>query len=205
MNTYIFIHGGESFKTDRDYIEWLTTTGVEWNHDPYTEWENKRKWREDIAQSLTNRWDLVYMPEFPSKQNAKYDEWKLFFDAWIRAIKIQWEVTLIGNSLGGCFLLKYFSEHTSLPWDLSIREIHLVAACIGEWDFTPPENYEFLEQLENQVHIWHAEDDDVVDISIAQELIGHLPEATSHLFSMDRWYGHFHGLEIFPEIKHHLI
>lgn len=205
MNTYICIHGGESFKTEREYLEWLTTTGVAWNIDPYVEKEYKKKWKEDIAQVLSNRWDLVYMPNFPNEVNAKYHEWKLFFDAWIRTIEIRWEVTLIGNSLGGCFLLKYFSEHTSLPWEKSIKEIHLVAACIGEWDFTPPENYVFLQQLENQVHIWHAEDDDVVDISIARELIQHLPHAAPHIFWKEQWYGHFHGLETFPELKNHLV
>jgi hypothetical protein len=53
MNTYIFIHGGESFKTHEEYIEWLTTTGVAWNIDPYIEKERNKKWKEEIAQVLT--------------------------------------------------------------------------------------------------------------------------------------------------------
>jgi len=31
MNTYIFIHGGESFNSPEEYKKWITSTLVEWN------------------------------------------------------------------------------------------------------------------------------------------------------------------------------
>jgi hypothetical protein len=54
---------------------------------------------------------------------------------------------------------------------LRIKAVHLIAACISEGDFTAPTNYDFLASLRNTVHIWHAEDDDVVPFGVAQELI----------------------------------
>jgi predicted alpha/beta hydrolase family esterase len=205
MCTYIFIHGGESFKTEKEYIDWLTTTGVKWNIDPYTERENKKKWKQDIAQALTNEWYLVYMPNFPNQTNAKYDEWKIFFDVWIRTIEIQWDIIFIGNSLGGCFLLKYLSEYNSLPWENIIKEIHLIAACINEWDFLAPMNYDPLKILWNRIHIWHAEDDPIVEISVARRIKEYLPNAECHFFESEQSYGHFHGLERFQELKNHLL
>ena len=54
------------------------------------------------------------------------------------------EIYLVGGSLGGCLLLKYFSEEHP---KLNIKEIHLMAACISEGDFTAPMNYDFLAGL----------------------------------------------------------
>jgi hypothetical protein len=79
-------------------------------------------------------------------------------------------VTFIGHSLGGNFLLKYFSsldichseERRISPEGLlkdneqmlpivsmtergvNIEQIHLVAACTDEGNFTAPENYDVL-------------------------------------------------------------
>lgn len=39
------------------------------------------------------------MPNFPNPQNAKYNEWKLFFNAWIEKIILSDEVIFVGTSL----------------------------------------------------------------------------------------------------------
>lgn len=148
------------------------------------------------------------MPQFPNKLNAKYKEWKLFFDAWIEKIVLSDEVILIGTSLGGCFLLKYFSEQNpqspraSSP-TLFQKELtlHLIAACIEAGDFTPPEHYDFLKNLGNAVHIWHAEDDRVVPFSIAKILEKELRHAQTHFFTPEKNYGHFHGVESLPDLE----
>lgn len=238
MNTYIFIHGGESFTTESEYHDWIKTIAVEWSIEPFSLWEEKKKWKYELAKRLIEQGDIVYMPNFPNPQNAKYYEWKMFFDAWIEKIVIQGSVTFIGSSLGGNFLLKYFSEtNTQGPisiipryeeslsgssyedwiddfskakekgipteWQkrMQVHAIHLLAACQECWDFSPPTNYEFLQKLGNNVHIWHAEDDGVVPFSIGQELAKILPEAKTHFFGSEKWYGHFHGLERIPELE----
>ncbi|NRH21051.1 hypothetical protein HOO68_03335 [Candidatus Gracilibacteria bacterium] len=198
MKTYIFIHGGESFQTHEEYLKWIETTAVEWNLDPFAIKTEKKKWKTEIANMLTLNGDIVYLPNFPNPQNAKYSEWKLFFDTWITQIPLTSEIILIGNSLGGCFLLNYFSEN---PKPLPISNIHLIASCIEAGDFTPPINYDFLQKLGDTVHIWHSEDDMVVPFSIGMELSKIFPEAETHFFEIEKGYGHFHGVEKIEELE----
>jgi predicted alpha/beta hydrolase family esterase len=198
MKTIIFVHGGESFTTETEYYNWITTTWIEWNLEPFVHNEEKKKWKTEIAKKATACWNLVYLPNFPNPQNAKYREWKLFFDAWIQKIQIEWELILIGSSLGGCFLLKYLSESPTLS---KAWEIHLVAACISAWDFSEPENYSILQSLRDRVHIWHAEDDSIVPFSVGQEIAQILPNAQTHFFGSEKWYGHFNKVENLVELE----
>ncbi len=224
MKTLIFIHGGESFTNENDYRDFLKNSYVNWQSELWTP-EEKMAWVKEIAKKWhANGW-VIYKPEFPNKQNARYNDWKIVFEWIVTKLSPNDEITLIWGSLGGCFLLKYFSEiKTSLfviptkeesafkiqsrcfvPQDdkrkIRIHAIHLVAACISEWDFTPPTNYESLQQLWDRVHIWHAEDDRVVPFTTAQELSKTMPKALTHFFSNEKWYGHFHGIERIPELE----
>ena len=124
------------------------------------------------------------MPIFPNKLDAKYQEWKIVFDGIISGISRDDHITLIGGSLGGCFLLKYFSENQHSP--LNIDHIHLIAACLECGDFTPPANYEYLQEIGNRVHIWHAVDDTIVPFTIGQELEKILPHAITHFFGSEK-------------------
>jgi hypothetical protein len=94
--------------------------------------------------------------------------------------------------------LKYFSEEQP---KLNIKEIHLMAACISEGDFTAPTNYDFLASLREKVHIWHAEDDDIVPFAVGEKLSKHLPEAITHFIPKEKAYGHFYTLESLPELE----
>lgn len=49
------------------------------------------------------------MPQFPNKQNAQYEEWKILFGKILNALDDN--IILIGNSLGAIFLVKYLSEN----------------------------------------------------------------------------------------------
>ncbi len=239
MNTYIFIPGGESFLDNAEYQHFITSTLVDWNSSAFLNWEEQKKWKTELAKKLTETGNLVYMPNFPNESNAHYVEWKLFFESWTECIEIVWTLTLIGHSLGGNFLLKYFSDisviarndpfsvalrrtqaiqddektgnglprrHSRIQsdfsqWQIQIDAIHLVAACISEGDFTTPENYDILRSLGSKVHIWHAEDDTVVPFGTAKELETELPEAQTHFFGSEKWYGHFFPLAVFPEFE----
>lgn len=156
--------------TKGEYEEFARTTLVDWNLEPFMEKEIEKKWKIQIAKKLTQGGNLVYFPGFPNPLNAKYEEWKIFFENWIEKIEIQGSVTFISHSLGGCFLLKYFSEEDNTPIKNPIQEIHLVASCISAGDFSSPKNYEYLKKLGGNIHIWHAEDDLVVPFSTAEEL-----------------------------------
>ncbi len=211
MKTLIFIHGWESFETQEKYLRFLEDTYVDWQSEPWTP-EEKTSWSKEIAKKWhANGW-IVYMPVFPNKLDAKYNEWKVVFEGILSKLNPEDTVTLVGWSLGGCFILKYFSEITehgllrSSQWrQKKIDQIHLVAACISEWDFRAPTNYESLQELGNRVHIWHAEDDMVVPFETAKTLSKTLSEAQTHFFGTEKWYGHFHGIEKIPELENILI
>lgn len=129
MKKLIIIHGADSFLSEESYLTFLReqyiprTIGI---------WEesNKTEWKKEIAKKWTINHGTVYMPTMPNKQRAIYHDWKMLFDELIKNISPNSEITFIGNSLGGCFLLKYFSEIKDFPYQ--IDQLHLLAACISE-------------------------------------------------------------------------
>lgn len=201
--TLIFIHGADSFTEEEDYQDFLRDVFVPRYSKP---WEDiaKPDWKLPIARTWVSQWGIVYYPTMPNKQNARYADWKLVFEGILAKLSPEDEVTLIWGSLGGCFLLKYFSENSQIKTH-QIQQIHLIAACISEWDFTAPTSYDVMKSLGNRVHIWHAEDDPVVPFATAKELEQILSEAQPHFFQSEKWYGHFHGIERIPELEDILI
>ena len=211
MNNLIFIHGGESFADETEYQKFLRETYIDWQAIPWSP-EIKTSWVQEIAKKWYSEWNQVFMPVFPNKLDSKYADWKIVFEAIMEQLDAGDRLTFVGWSLGGCFLLKYFGEIQKHDGSISeiIREkfsplfidnIHLLAACISEWDFSVPENYDVLRSLGSKVHIWHAEDDMVVPFSIGEELARELPDAVTHFFTPEAWYGHFHGIERLPELE----
>jgi hypothetical protein len=89
MHTYIFIPGGESFSYQSDYMHFITSTLIDWNLETFSEKKEKKKWKIELAKTLSAQGDLVYMPNFPNAIDAKYAEWKMFFEAWIERIEIE--------------------------------------------------------------------------------------------------------------------
>lgn len=133
----------------------------------------------------------------PNAQNARYFEWKLWFEKYIPLLND--EVILIGHSFGGSFLAKYLSEE-SFP--KKIRATFIIAAPYDRdserevVEFVLPESLALLESQGGKIHLYHSKDDPVVDFSELQKYIDALPEATVKTFE-DR--GHFNQ-ETFPEI-----
>ena len=211
MNNLIFIHGGESFANETKYQKFLRETYIDWQTIPWSP-EIKTSWVQEIAKKWYSEWNQVFMPVFPNKLDSKYTDWKIVFEAIMERLDAGDRLTLVWWSLGGCFLLKYFGDIEKYDGNpqaetqekinlLFIDEIHLVAACISEWDFTTPENYDTLRSLGSKVHIWHAEDDMVVSFAIGKDLARELPDAITHFFGADAWYGHFHGIDRLPELE----
>ncbi len=224
MKTLIFVEGGMSFSTYEEYLSWLQSEYIEWSSVPYSP-EPKKKWKQKLAREWIEKWGIVYMPEMPCDLDAKYNEWKIVFEWVLSKITPDDEVTFVGHSLGGNFLLKYFSDvsitredeaiqssgdtgHGLLrtsqwrkPWYNQVSQIHLVAACVSEGDFTAPENYDILKNMWNRVHVWHAEDDTLVPFATAKFLEKTLPDAETHFFEPERGYGHFFPLAVFSELE----
>lgn len=191
MKQLVFVHGGESFATYKDYLDALRS----WDYDPTS--APVQKWRDTLQSELGEQWQML-MPTMPSKYNAKYLEWCIWFDKVVP--HLQDDVVLIGHSLGGIFLAKYLEEG-SMP--MKIKATFLIAAPHSETeegeslaDFVLPERLDRFAAQAGKLFLYHSKDDDVVPFGELSHYQAQLPDATVRIFS-DR--GHFLGPEL-PEI-----
>lgn len=180
----IVIHGGDTFDTYEDWLSYLKVKKLDFERikNPFS------GWKETLGEKLGDEFELVY-PQMPNKQNAKYAEWKIWFETIIPYLEP--EVIFIGHSLGGIFLAKYLSEN---KFPKKIKAIFLVAACYDDEtvgslaDFKIPENLEGLRKQGGRIFIYHSEDDPIVPITDAKKYKQALPDAKLTIFK-DR--GHF--------------
>lgn len=121
----ILIHGGDTFDTYEEYLEFLK----DWQIDFERIRQRKKDWKETLAEKLGGEYEVI-APKMPNKQNAKYLEWKIWFEKVIPYLEA--EVTLVGHSLGGIFLAKYLSEN---QFPKRILGVFLVAACYDDKNF----------------------------------------------------------------------
>ena len=79
-------------------------------------------WKEDLHKKLKRQFE-IFFPKMPNRENVTYAEWKIWFEKLIPFLKN--DVTLIGHSLGGIFLVKYLSEKR---FPKKIKGLYIVAA-----------------------------------------------------------------------------
>lgn len=188
----ILIHGGDTFATYNDYISALRS----WpEFEPFP--EKHKKWKDSLTEELGDDFEVL-APAMPSKHNAKYVEWKIWFEKVIPLIKE--EVILIGHSLGGIFLAKYLSEEN---FSKKIVATFLISAPYDEddsdeslADFGLPESLTQLEKQSSKIFVYHSKDDPIVPFIDASKYMKVLPSAMFVEFA-DR--GHFLQGE-FPEL-----
>lgn len=191
MRQLVFVHGGETFDTYKQYLDALRG----WEYDPQP--EKAERWKDTLVSELGEEWQVL-MPSMPSKYNAKYLEWCIWFDKVVPHLVDG--VILVGHSLGGIFLAKYLVEG-SMP--MRIKGTFLVAAphdeaALGEplADFTLPERLDRFASQAGKLFLYYSQDDPVVPYSALAAYQAQLPEATARTFA-DR--GHFLGPG-FPEL-----
>ena len=92
-----FVDSGKS------YLNYLKTVSI----DPPTT-APRQKWRYTLASELGSGYE-VFLPVMPNSDNAKYEEWKIWFERHFQFFRDG--MILIGNSQGGYFLAKYLSEN----------------------------------------------------------------------------------------------
>lgn len=178
-----FIHGGDAFSNREDFLKYLKKTTIRNLPDKPT----KDIWTKTLAEDLGDEYE-VFMPIMPNKQNAKYDEWSIWFERHLPYLKNG--VILVGWSLGGMFLAKYLSENT-LP--IEVNSLCLLAAPFGfctdpdgndcgDFQFEP-QTIQNLNINPEKVSIWHSQDDFIVPYQDALEYIKYLNKA--ELMSFD--------------------
>lgn len=170
------IGGGETFGSDAEYLSYLKSKELSYERLLYAP-----SWRNWIAEQLPD-YDVL-LPSMPNKQNAKYDEWSLYFSKIVPFLEPS--AILIGHSLGGIFLAKYFTEHLpSTPY----RKLVLVAApyddetseSLGDFRLTDTTT---LPAVADEIHLLHSIDDPVVLITEKDKYLLDVPEAQVQVFT----------------------
>ena len=194
MKQVILIHGGDSFNSYEEYLNSLKNWEVS-----KESFMPRHDWKTNIETVLGTNYEVL-QPRMPNKQNAKYKEWKIWFERMIPFV--QDEATLIGHSLGAMFLVKYLAEKNLTK---RISSLHLVAsphnntADIG--DFKIPDDLSQVAKQSDKIFLYHSEDDPVVPLSELSLYQKAFPDAVVLTFS-DR--GHFIQKD-FPELIDNII
>jgi hypothetical protein len=172
----VSIGGGNSFRNYKEYLSYLK------NEDIDFERYKTKIWRDNLSESLGRGFEVINF-RMPNPGNAKYKEWKIWFNKLVPFLKN--DVMLLGHSLGGIFLAKYLAEN---KFSKRIKAVFLVAAPFKEHgkddtlgDFNLPKNLSKINQAEN-IFIYQSKDDQIVSFKDALEYKKALPKAKLSLF-----------------------
>ncbi len=191
----VVIHGGTTFDSYDEYIHFLKTVEVS------LEYLKKKSWKNSLQEKLGDDFDVVRL-QMPNKINAKYDEWKIYFERYISLFDD--EVILIGHSLGGIFLAKYLAEN---KYPKKIMATYLIAAPYDDigldeslGDFVLPTSLSGMSQQSKRILVISSEDDPIVPIEHAEKYKTQLPNVEVIIFKDKQ---HFSQAE-FPELVEHI-
>ncbi len=188
----LLVHGGMTFKNEKDYLHYLKTKKVTT--------KKKISWAGNyLEKSLGKRFEII-SPRMPLQDFAKYRDWKIFFERYLSLIKNKY--ILIGSSLGGVFLAKYLSENklrkkvlsvylVCPPFDNTLSAEDLVGG------FKLKNNLSLVEKNCKNLHLLFSKDDDVVHVSHSDKYRKKFQRA--HIVVYKSKGGHF-NIAKFPEI-----
>lgn len=186
----VVIHGGNAFEKYEEYLQYLKGKEITLSK------LNFRDWKMTLAEALGNEYQVI-SPQMPNSQNARYAEWKIWFEKLITIL--DGTVVFIGHSLGGIFLAKYLSENN---YPKKIKATFLVAAPFNTENEHPLVDFIISRDLSmfagqgGDIFLYHSKDDEVVPYSNVLSYQQALPGAYVRIFE-DRQ--HFKQTE-FPEI-----
>ncbi|MFZ1987737.1 MAG: alpha/beta hydrolase [Minisyncoccia bacterium] len=191
MQTQVFvIHGGNTFDSYEEYFHYLQAKEVTLESLQYKDWKH------DLSETLGEAYEVI-APRMPNGNNAKYVEWKIYFEKFIPFLRDG--VIFVGHSLGGIFLAKYLSEEF---FPKKICAAFLVAAPFSAaaqhslGDFILSSDLRKFLQQGGQIFLYHSKDDEVVPFSNFEQYVSLLPDAKNRVFD-DR--NHLNQ-EDFPEL-----
>ena len=187
----VVIHGGDTFEKYEEFLSFLKNFQI----DP--DYFKKKGWKDTLQDKLGEDFEVI-APNMPNKINAKYLEWKIWFEKYFQFLSE--EVVFIGHSLGGTFLAKYISEN-SFP--KKIKALLLVAAPFDDEDsdeflndFALPVSLAKITEQVDKIYLFHSKDDPVVPFEQVNKYKKALPNSEIIAFT-DRQ--HFNQ-ELFPEL-----
>lgn len=172
----IYVGGGDSYSNRTNFLKALKTQEV--RDFPK---EEKKGWKHSVREQLGTDW-YFDIPQMPNRNNANYDEWKIWFERHLD--RISDSVILIGCSLGAMFLAKYLIEEVP---EIDITALFLLAGPCGTYEdgngndcgsfqFDPVDLSKIAKKIKN-ITIMHSTDDFVVPYEHALKYKEALPEA----------------------------
>lgn len=190
----VIIHGGDFFDSRAEFVEDLKRTEAP---KEYFLFDEEKGWKDNLAQELSGEYE-VFFPTMPNKLDAKYAEWKIWFDKMVPFLNDG--VVLVGHSLGGIFFARYLSENAL---GIRIEALYLVAAPYFRKKGKGANKAGFvvgdlgaLGDRVDKIFVVHSKDDPIVAFSHAERYQAALPHSIFMHFK-DR--GHFIGPR-FPEL-----
>lgn len=187
----LVIHGGDAWETHEEYLSDLKAKVVT------LEKLLSRDWKANLQDRFGAAVQVI-QPRMPNAQNARYAEWKIYFDKIIPVLND--ELILIGHSLGGIFLAKYLSEEAIAK---KIKATLFVAAPYNTAEIHPLVDFNLGSDLHRiaeqggRLTFFQSEDDQVVPFSNVQDYQKALPSAD---FIITKLGGHFNQTN-FPELE----
>lgn len=188
----VVIHGGDTFESYKEYISFLRDFVID-----AIDFFKGKGWKDFLQEDLGDAYEVL-TPKMPNKSNAKYEEWKIWFEKLVPFLRDN--VILVGHSLGGIFIAKYLSENT---FPVHTRATFLVAAPYDAVDtdytladFGLPASLATFSTQGGAIYIYHSKDDSIVPFVDLVKYKKQVPNA--HCFELEN-RGHF-GQEHFPEL-----
>lgn len=198
MKQLIYIGGGESFLKHQDFVERLKSKPL-WHLPEESNITITKFWKESLAEELGSDWQVI-IPPMPNRENAKYEEWKIWFERHFEYLHDS--AIVAGCSLGAMFLGRYLTEN-KLPFKAGAIILMAGAIPLAGEDHTDYGDFLIdLKAVSNvtvnnmNVVIMHSKDDFLVPFSHGEQFAKALPEAEFIVFE-DK--NHF-LVEEFPEL-----
>jgi hypothetical protein len=172
MQQIIAIHGATTFATYDSYLKSLATEPLILERFTY-----KPTWKELLKEKLGDEYQVL-LPAMPNKTNARYSEWKVWFDHFSDLIAD--DCILIGHSMGAVFLAKYLSQHA---FPAKIKATILVATPYNDesdedlGDFKLESITDLFKSQAGAVFIINGNDDPVISAADIQKYKDDLPDA----------------------------
>lgn len=187
----LVIHGGDAWETQEEYLSDLKAKVVT------LEKLLSRDWKANLQDRFGDTVQVV-QPRMPNAQNARYAEWKIYFEKIIPVLEDGF--ILIGHSLGGIFLTKYLSEERIAK---QVKATLLVAAPYATAESDPLVDFNLGSDLRRiaeqggKIVFFQSKDDQVVPFANVEAYQKLLPTAE---FVITEQGGHF-NLPSFPELE----
>lgn len=181
----VVIHGGDVFESDDKWHQYL-----EEEKEPRFETMMNEDWKDTLQGDLGGEYEVI-IPSMPNKQNAQYEEWKIWFEKHIPHFND--EVVFVGHSLGGVFLAKYLSEN---EYPEQIKATLLVAAPFEMSgmdyilaDFALEGDLSLLHEQGGDIYLYHSKDDPVVPFADFEKYQEKLPNTQTRIFEDKEHFG----------------